>query len=79
MLGFILFAASAYAAYLSGNWFAIGNAAVNFWSLGIIHNYAKATGLNAPVRDNYERLAITINAATSLIGVGLLVTRLVFQ
>lgn len=76
MLGWIFFALSAYAAYLWGNWFAIGNTVVNFWSLGIMHNHAKKTGINAPARNDWERLVITINAATSLVGLGLFIARL---
>ena len=76
MLGWIFFALSAYAGYLWGHWFAIGNAAVNFWSLGIMHNHAEETGIWAPARNNFEQLVITIIAATSVIGLGLLFARI---
>jgi hypothetical protein len=46
MLGWIFFAASAYAAFIFSNWFAIGNAILNFWSLGIMHNF----GMSRPVQ-----------------------------
>lgn len=72
MLGWLLFGASAYAAFLWGHWFAISNAVINFWSLGIIHNHAD----DPAIRSGYERLVVVLNAVTSLVGLGLLLTKL---
>jgi hypothetical protein len=73
MLGWLFFAASAYAAYLWGNWIAIGVAVVNFWSLGMMHNHAEETGPSGPIRNNYESFVINLNMLSSLAGLGLLV------
>jgi hypothetical protein len=75
MLGWLFFMLSAYAAYTLKTWFAIANAAVNLWTLGIMHNYADEAG----IRDNWERFAIVVNSVTSLIGVGLFVAMVVKQ
>jgi hypothetical protein len=37
------------------------NAIVDFWSLGIMHNYGRESGIS----DNYERLVISLNMITS--------------
>ena len=67
MLGWIFFAASAYAAFVFSNWFAIGNAILNFWSLGIMHNF----GMSRPVQSRAESLWIMVNVITSVIGLAL--------
>ena len=71
MLGWLLFAASAYAAYLWGNWFAIGVAVVNFWSLGMMHNHAEETGPFGPVSSRAEQFWINVNMVSSFLGLGL--------
>lgn len=76
MLGWIFCDLSALAACLWGRWLAIGNAVVNFRSLGIMHNRADETGIHAPARNDWKRLVITINAVTSLIGVELFIARI---
>lgn len=72
MLGWVLFGVSAFAAFSWGNWFAIGNAIANFWSLGVMNNYDPST----PVRSDGERFAVLVNIATSLLGVVLLIAAL---
>jgi hypothetical protein len=76
MLGWLIFLASACAAIMWGNWFAIGVAVVNFWSLGIMHNYAEDSGPNGPIRSGNEHFAITINAISGLAGIGLFLAAL---
>lgn len=65
MVGWMLFGASAIAAGMWGNWFAIGNAVANFWSLGVMSNYGPA---NAPVQSGWEQFMVLINAVTSVLG-----------
>jgi hypothetical protein len=69
VIGWLLFGASAFAAGMWGNWFAVGNAVANFWSLGVMSNHGPA---NAPIQSNGERFAVAVNAVTSLIGLGML-------
>ena len=61
------------AAYLLwGTWLgtpALINAALNFWSLGILWSHR-----GAPVSGNYERVVATISIITSLIGFALLIS-----
>ena len=77
MLGWIMFGICAYSAYLWGNIFAISVAALNFWSLGIMSNYAGKNGIGADPENNTERLAILVNAVTDALGILLLVTAFV--
>ena len=63
MLGWIFFGASVIAASTLGNGFAIGNAVLNFWSLGIMHNYK-----NEPYVHPHERPWVMVNMITSVIG-----------
>ena len=64
MLGWIIFAASAYSAFIFGNWFVIGNAVLNFWSLGIMTNY----GTSSHVTSGAESFWITVNMITAVFG-----------
>lgn len=67
MLGWLLAAASVYAAVAFGNPLVIANAVANVWSLGIMHNYSH----NAGPADNGERVAILVNMITGIVGTAL--------
>jgi hypothetical protein len=47
---------------------ALVNAALNFWSLGIVWTHR-----GAPVSGNYERVVTTVSIITSAIGIVLLI------
>ncbi len=78
MFGWVSVLVCGVAAYLMFNIskgagiFALVVLGVNFWSLGIIHNYGPGQ-----VRDNYERFVVTLNMLSTIVGVILLVVALV--